>query len=369
MNLIVITGSLYNNIGGPFLSVRSLVTAFLQKNYSVSVFGSKDSHIQSIHPESYKLLVHQYNQLNVVAFKKYGPYHFHFTPQLGKALNKEKNVTAVLIQGIWQWNCWKSFLFAKKNNLISIFSIRGEFNDLENIKSLKKKLFLPWIKYMLNNASAIHVLNEQEVQNLRSFGIKNKIEVIPNGVFLPSNTNYQLTNKDVLFLGRLHPDKNIIPLIKAWKNTNNKKGKLIIAGSGKPSFEREISNLIGSDNTIELIGPVNELQKKELFPKVGWFILPSLKEGMPMAALEALSYGIPCILSQECNLNDVIEYGAAIPSGLLESNIADALKKAVNMADDERLQMSLKARILMQEKYTWDSVVTKFNSLIKELQQ
>ena len=38
-----------------------------------------------------------------------------------------------------------------------------------------------------------------------------------------------------------------------------------------------------------------------------WFILPSLTEGMPVAALEAMSYNVPCILTEACNLNDFIE--------------------------------------------------------------
>lgn len=367
MNLIIITGSLYNNIGGPFLSVRSLVTAFLQQGFGVAVFGSKDNKSQSISPESYKPLSRKFEKLSVFALKKWGPYNLHFTPRLGQYLKNQKQVDFVLIQGIWQWNCWKAFFYGKKNKIPTIISIRGEFNDLQNINSLKKKLFLPWIKYMLNSVEVIHVLNHQEVLNLKKFGIKSRIEVIPNGVFLPEEANYQVTNKDVLFLGRLHPDKNIIPLINAWKSLKHKDCSLIFAGSGKPSFEKEMIELIGNDETIKLIGAVNEDQKKLLFPKVGWFILPSLKEGMPMAALEALSYGVPCILSKECNLNDVIDYGAALPTGLLQGEIADTLEIALKMNDDEKMRISKKGQLLMQKNYTWDSVVQKFKHLFSEI--
>ena len=76
----------------------------------------------------------------------------------------------------------------------------------------------------LRQAACLRALTEAEAQSIRSYGLSNPICVIPNGVDLPdlreTNAKSQSANhKTLLYLGRLHPKKNISNLIRAWNET------------------------------------------------------------------------------------------------------------------------------------------------------
>lgn len=364
MKFLVITGSLYNNHGGPFLSVRSLVYALLERGHEVTVIGSKDNNQQDITPEAYRFMLEKFPKLKVFALDKYGGYHLHFTPALSRYLDKNQKYDVSLIQGIWMWNCWRVFWFSWRNKITSIFSIRGEFNDAMSMKKLKKRLFKPFLKWMLNHASLVHVLNSKEAKRVQQYGIHTKICQIPNGVFLSPGIAEKANKKVVLFLGRLDPIKNILNLIKAWNNISADGWTLEIAGGGDDEYVAAIKNSIDNNPSIQLLGPVNEQQKPDIFKRATWFILPSLSEGMPMAALEAMSYGIPCILSEHCNLDDFFQYDAALKTGCNTEDLEKALEESLNCSPARRLELSSKALQLLKKSYSWNLVVDKFEQEI-----
>src|SRR5438876_8066987 len=86
----------------------------------------------------------------------------------------------------------------------------------------------------LREATCLRALCEAEAQSIRSYGMRNPICVIPNGIDLPelveSSTletespvfrTFAQGRKIFLYLGRLHPKKNVANLIRAWKQTPN----------------------------------------------------------------------------------------------------------------------------------------------------
>ncbi len=368
MRILVITGSLYNSIGGPFLSVRSFVQALLEAGHVVVVVGSKDQREQSETPDSYLPLLEKYSTLTVKALNKYGPYNYHFTPALIGTLNKYAPYGMVFLQGIWMWNSWKTFFFAKRRNIFLINSIRGEFNDAKSIAEPKKKLFLPFVEFMLNRSNLIHVLNSAEADVLKNRGITSMIEVIHNGIYLPRNTKtHKAPPKKILYLGRLDPLKNIENLIMAWKIFDHKEWELIIAGTGEEKFVMYLEALCENAKNIKLIGPVYEEAKKSLLQEVGWFILPSMNEGMPMAVLEAASYGVPSVITKECNLPQLIAGGAAIETKQSIDEIRDSLIKAITLDDDDWSEMSTNSYKIIKDMFSWESVVKGFSENISKV--
>jgi poly(glycerol-phosphate) alpha-glucosyltransferase len=364
MKFLVITGSLFNQSGGPFLSVLSLVVALLQKGHEVTLIGSKDESSQPDLSASYISLTQRFSNLKAFALRKFGPYNLHFTPSIKKTVYSTQPYDVVLIQGIWQWNLWWGFWYAYRNKITSIISIRGEIVDSKSLAEPKKRLFMPWIKFMLNRVDFIHVLNGREKKVLEEMGIKSKIIIIPNGVFIPKNKAAG-KGKNMLFLGRLHPIKNMIPMIEAWGIAKTNDWKLIIAGGGNKEYEKEVIAAAEGDSSIEFIGPVYDEAKKEIFKEANWFVLPSLNEGMPMAVLEAMSYGIPVIISPPCNLKEVIEEGAGLSTGLSAKEIAQSFEKATSMSKEERQIMSDECLKMVKAKFDWSNIVDQFENVIK----
>ena len=128
---------------------------------------------------------------------------------------------------------------------------------------------------------------------------------IPNGVVLPQILpsgeyckKWKLKKGNyVLFCGRFVPEKNIHDLIEAFKGINTD-WKLVIAGDA--DHEDEYSLRIKQERdtpNIVLTGFITGVELQELYSNAGCFVLPSSHEGLPIALLEALSYGLHCVAS------------------------------------------------------------------------
>ncbi len=359
---------MYNVNGGPFLSVRSMTQALLEAGHFVVVIGSKDNRLQSEKPEPYNRLTGKFQQLVVKALNKYGLYNYHFTPSLTSEIIKNGPYDLIFLQGIWMWNCWRTFIYGKIRKTFVINSIRGEFNDKNSLSETKKKFIMPWIKFMLNRTNLIHVLNDAESVVLQNYGINAPIAVIQNGIYLPDNVQLKtVPPKQVLFLGRLDPLKNVLNLVKAWKKLKPVGWRLVIAGGGNKKYEDELKEMAGVSSNIIFVGPVDEIQKPDLFKNSAWFILPSFNEGMPMSVLEAASYGIPSIITEECNLQYLIESKAAIETKLEPATIAESLEIALGMSNFQWKEMSNNAIDCAKNKFSWKYVVEILNQKINSI--
>ena len=73
---------------------------------------------------------------------------------------------------------------------------------------------------VVRHSACIHATSEQEYQEIRAFGLKNPVAVIPNGIDLPVPPLSPLASdhreRTVLSLGRIHPKKGLDRLVRAW---------------------------------------------------------------------------------------------------------------------------------------------------------
>jgi glycosyltransferase involved in cell wall biosynthesis len=120
--------------------------------------------------------------------------------------------------------------------------------------------------------------------------------LIPNGVLLPelpSTTDalapFGLTpGKYIVLVSRLVPEKRHMDLIEAFRRAGLENWKLAIVGASDhpDAYTRQV--LETAEKTPGL---------RELYAHAGLFVLPSSHEGLPIALLEALSYGLPIVAS------------------------------------------------------------------------
>jgi hypothetical protein len=75
-----------------------------------------------------------------------------------------------------------------------------------------------------------------------------------------------------------------------------------------------------------------------------------------MAILEAWAAGVPAIMSPECNLAIGFDHGAAFRTGFTAETIYPSLRQAHDLAEDDWLDASERARALVAEKYSESSV-------------
>ncbi|MFM7592138.1 MAG: glycosyltransferase family 4 protein, partial [Isosphaeraceae bacterium] len=149
-----------------------------------------------------------------------------------------------------------------------------------------------------------------------SLGVpESKIIKVCSGVdvnqFRPADCSPMADSKSfqAVFTGRLHDQKQVDVLIKAWPSVLKRvKARLVIAGDGplKNELVQLRDSLSLSENEIEFMGRVANTE--ELLRVSDLFVLPSRAEGMSNSLLEAMATGLPCIVSNIGGNTDLIDH-------------------------------------------------------------
>ena len=223
-------------------------------------------------------------------------------------------------------------------------------------------------------AACFHAVSEAEYRSIRTYGLRNPICVVPNGIDRPGEVvNLERENqaaegrKVLLYLGRLHPKKNLVALLKAWEsiqqsaisNQQSEEWMLTIAGWDQGGYERDLKSCsakFGIQRSVTFLGPQFGSDKEACYQSCDAFILPSLSEGLPMAVLEAWAYGKPVLMTRECNLPEGFATGAAIEIGAGVDAIIEGLIALMTMSDAARREMGDRGRALVTEKFSWEQV-------------
>jgi poly(glycerol-phosphate) alpha-glucosyltransferase len=215
--------------------------------------------------------------------------------------------------------------------------------------------------------------------------MRNPICIIPNGVDLPDLSEtptlqpqaFAEGRKILLYLGRLHPKKNVANLVRAWKQvleshpSTKASWVLAIAGWSQRGYEQELNRLAGDLDTaatpglgsIAFLGPRFGTEKNECYRACDAFIMPSLSEGLPITVLEAWAYAKPVLMTPECNLPEGFAAGAALQIGTGPEEIAAGLKQVIEMSDDDRRAMGDRGRTLVATKFSWPKIGEQMRSV------
>ena len=132
----------------------------------------------------------------------------------------------------------------------------------------------------------------------------------------------------------------------------------------------QLQKLIDAANVGDIVkqyGPVSGSEKREVLLKSDVFIQTSRFEGMPLGILEAMSYGIPCLVTQGTTLGEAIE--AANAGWMAEttaSSIADTFVKVVK-SRGKYYEFGRNSRKYVQNNYSWDVIASETVRLYSEM--
>jgi glycosyltransferase involved in cell wall biosynthesis len=150
--------------------------------------------------------------------------------------NLNSDTDIIITHGPWNYqSIWGSFL--AKKNFKWIFVPHGTLEPCGiSQKWLKKKIYYSLLeKRMLSGTSVIRAISTPEKQNLHQRFPGKEIVLIPNGFDASKNiiSTTEREKRIFLFMARLHPQKGIVPLLKAWLQSslnNDESFFLAIAG-------------------------------------------------------------------------------------------------------------------------------------------
>lgn len=161
------------------------------------------------------------------------------------------------------------------------------------------------------------------------------------------------STKTVVFFGHLKPSKGVFDLVYAASIVAERESNVsfVICGDGPEtqSLQRLIEEL-GLAKAVSLVGWVDGEAKRAWLRQSYIFVLPSYKEGMPLAILEAMTFGLPVVSTRIAGIPDVIEEGK---QGLLiePGDIEGLADRIIRLLEDQDLwrTMSANAQVKVKE--------------------
>lgn len=249
------------------------------------------------------------------------------------------------------------------------------------IQGQRRKPFKKWLgnliyhKQLVRRAAAIQYLTKQEQADSGPKWNKNSF-VLPNGINLPDLPSKIFSSDKIkaVYIGRLEKyQKGLDLLLQACNQLRDElltsNFTLTLYGPDYDQTQMYLADLIkrySLEQIIFLCPPVFKDDKTAALQKAEVFIMTSRFEGHPMGLIEALAYGLPCVVTTGTNMRSEIEkYNAGWTADNKVESIVCALKKMLQERE-HFAQKSNHARKLA-EQYNWDKIAQRSHKIYEEI--
>ena len=288
--------------------------------------------------------------------------------------------------GLWTYMSRIAMKIREHHRCPLVVSPHGSLEPWALRISPRKKLIasLLYEHKNLSTASCIWALSEQEKQSARDYGLDGRIDVIANGANRASlcseeevkafrgKYGIQGDSRILLFLSRITPVKGLPILLRAFaENLRRQWGwTLVIAGSDEGNHIEEVRQLVellGIGLSVRMIGPVFGREKACAFSAASLFSLPSYHEGLPIAVLEAMEYGLPVIITDTWTLPCPVDKQFGWRVAAEQSALQNALFEAMTAPASRLEEIGAGAQSLARRYFTWDAVAQKASELYASL--
>jgi len=180
-----------------------------------------------------------------------------------------------------------------------------------------------------------------------------QVSVLPNPVRIPESVPDRRGRSRVQFvyLGRISESKGAFDLVRAFAalpDALRERSQLVIAGDGEVQGLAELARPLGA--SVLVLPWVNVATRDRLLNESDVFVLPSYREGIPMALLEAMAAQLPVIVTPVGGIPDVVSNGV---EGLFvqPGAISELTGRLSDLISDEnrRLTLGVQARERAQQ--------------------
>ncbi len=253
----------------------------------------------------------------------------------------------------------------RKYDIPYIVMPHGELGkEAQSKKYLKKKAAnILLFNRFTNQALAVQCLSQRELQET-NFG-KKKI-LITNGVFIPDTrkTSFHDDRVELIYIGRLDAfhkglDLMVDAVAKVQEVLRQEKVHIDIYGPDRLGRYEHMESLIdkaGVKDVVHMHHEVAGAEKEKLLLEADAFIQTSRFEGMPLGILEALSYGIPCLVTEGTNLSEKVSVYSA---GWSAKTDAEDISRAIVRAIKDRQhypEYGENGRKFVEKEFSWHTI-------------
>ncbi len=227
----------------------------------------------------------------------------------------------------------------------------------------------------ISRAQVVHVFSRAEADVCRQLGVADaQLRIIPNGVSAPPRdgdgarfrARFGISERPiVLFVGRLLGGKGVDLLLEVARRFVDQPDAPLFVLVGPPENRPDLAAGWRGDNLL-LTGLLDGRELADAYQAASLFVLPSYSEGMPMTVLDALAFGLPCIVTRACNLPEIAQAGAGLEIEPTVASLEAGLRGAF-AASSRWPEMRAAARRLASERFDIERVRDMFEQMYQEL--
>jgi glycosyltransferase involved in cell wall biosynthesis len=186
----------------------------------------------------------------------------------------------------------------------------------------------------------------------------NYLATVYNGIDLSLYPLQKTGGDDLIFLGRIHPDKGVHLAIEVARLSGL---PLLIAGivQDRTYFREQVEPHL--DGTIRYIGPVDVAGKNELFARARALLhLNTIPERFGLVLAEANAAGVPVIAMDLGSCREVIEAGQ---TGFLVNNVHEAVAALERISEIDRTL----CRRRVEQRFSIETMVAAYERVYRKI--
>ena len=251
-----------------------------------------------------------------------------------------------------------------------VFTHHGPDYDRQKWGGFAKKVLEFGEKMAITYASEVIVISDVINQLIKDKYQRHDAHLIYNGVVpaIPLSESviadilspYHLTPKNyIVAVGRFVEEKGFHDLIQAYKQSGQTVPLVIVGDADHPTtYSDELKRLASETPNVILTGFLSGDALQAIFSQARLFVMPSYHEGLPIALLEAMSYGLPVYLSDiPANAEVALDPEVYFPVG----NVADLTQKLTQLPTESDSDYSA-----YLPKYDWGHIAQQTLSVYQE---
>lgn len=368
-------------VNGVVTSISSLKEAYERKGHEVYVFAPRvEDYVDQ------EKNVFRYRSVNLTSKVKY-PLPIPLSFRVKKIIT-EFNPDIVHIHHPFLLSS-VAIMYGKRLGIPKILTLHTQYEQYAHyVSPIPERLTQEAIKMIIHNLSykidCITTPSESMRELIRSYGVKNRIEIIPNAIHLISfkeddvfkrteiKKKYNLKEDDkiILFVGRVASEKSIDKIIKALaiiKKRDISKVKLLIIGDGPAMDElKQLARTLKIEKDVIFAGTVSYGEIRHYYKMAYVFTIASTTETFGIVTIEALASRVPVLAVKAPGAVDILTDGV---DGLLVDNdvekFANALEKIIR--EPELREKLSRGALKTSEKYSIDTISERMLNLYREV--
>jgi glycosyltransferase involved in cell wall biosynthesis len=260
---------------------------------------------------------------------------------------------------------------ARRARLPLVMSPRGSFLGAARARhSARKNVFDRLFgRRIYRQVRLFHATSEEEAASVRARVPGAEVLVAPNGVDVPDRLDFAPPpfasaepRRYLLYLGRLHPHKQVDRIIDAFaRATLGDALELWIAGRGEREHEESIRRAAAAAPTshrIRFLGAVEGERKASLLRHAEAVVLASRSENFGVTVAEALAHGTPCVVTRTAPWQGLETHRCGFWVDDSAAALAAALERIADPGLDRRA-MGQRGREWMRAEHSWNNVARR----------